>query len=50
MPVAELVIDGHTVARHLQNSYAKLGVSSRPAASAFAYERDLFCDGLRGRF
>jgi DNA-binding CsgD family transcriptional regulator len=38
---AELVISEHTVARHLQNLFAKLDVSSRTAASAFAYQHDL---------
>ena len=38
---AELVISEHTVARHLQNMFVKMGVSSRSAATAFAFEHDI---------
>ena len=37
----ELVISEHTVARHVQNIYRKLRLSSRAAATAFAFEHDL---------
>jgi DNA-binding NarL/FixJ family response regulator len=38
---ADLVVSEHTVARHLQNIRGKLGVPSRTAAAAFAFEHDL---------
>lgn len=36
-----LSLSEHTVRRHLQNIYSKVGVASRAAATAFAYEHGL---------
>jgi DNA-binding CsgD family transcriptional regulator len=36
-----LYLSDHTVRRHLQNIFAKLGVSSRSAATAYAFQHDL---------
>jgi DNA-binding NarL/FixJ family response regulator len=36
-----LVISEHTARRHIQNIFAKLGVSSRAAATAYAFQHDL---------
>jgi DNA-binding CsgD family transcriptional regulator len=38
---AELIVSEHTVSRHLQNIFRKLGVATRAAATAFAFEHDL---------
>jgi DNA-binding NarL/FixJ family response regulator len=38
---AALSISEHTVARHVQNIFTKLGVSSRSAATAYAFEHSL---------
>jgi DNA-binding NarL/FixJ family response regulator len=37
----DLFLSDHTVRRHLQNIFRKVGVSSRAAATAFAFEHDL---------
>ena len=36
-----LAISAHTVRRHLQNIFDKIGVSSRAAATAFAFQHGL---------
>jgi DNA-binding NarL/FixJ family response regulator len=37
----DLVLAGKTVDRHVSNIFAKLGVSSRAAATAYAYRHRL---------
>jgi DNA-binding NarL/FixJ family response regulator len=43
---SDLVLSEKTVARHVANIFTKLGLSSRAAATAYAYEHDLI--GARG--
>ena len=38
---ADLILSEKTVARHVSNIFTKLGLSSRAAATAYAYEHDL---------
>jgi DNA-binding NarL/FixJ family response regulator len=38
---SELVLSDRTVERHVSNIFAKLGVSTRAAATAFAYEHEI---------
>ncbi len=38
---ADLVLSEKTVDRHVSNIFTKLGVSSRAAATAYAYEHKL---------
>jgi len=38
---AQLVLSEKTVARHISNIFTKLGLSSRAAATAYAYKNGL---------
>ena len=38
---ADLVLSKRTVDRHVSNIFRKMGVSSRAAATAYAYEHEL---------
>ena len=44
----ELFISEKTVASHVSHIFTKLGVTSRSAATAYAYDHDLRRIGLRG--
>lgn len=46
---AELFLSEKTVARHVSNILGKLGLPSRAAATAYAYEHDLHRSAHPGR-
>ena len=41
LTLTELVLSDRTIDRHVSNIFVKLGVSTRAAATAFAYEHRL---------